>query len=197
MDLSFAHLLDVQPTESQTEDIKQLVYESLDLYEQLPIDFEQCMDLIASEVSTEGTECFNPMLAMNGAQVVGVICHFSVGELELRQRNSMLSIMRLLDRKRRQMFRQMLAKENYTVAGLPTTDGVYISRVAISNSLRRSGVGSQFLKRFIADHPAQKISLHVDQNNVPAIGLYQQFSFKVHGNKDTRKVVMQRPSDVY
>ena len=192
-DLTFPYLLELDLTQQQQDVIDQLVYDSFDMYWKLPIDRDRCNDLIRHETTTEGTECYNPLLALKGDKIVGLICSYPTEELDLRQRASLLSIMRVLRGAERGEFKKTLEDDSYTVEELPFTDGQYISRVAVAQSARGMGIGARLLEKFLALHHGKRISLHVDKTNEPAIGYYLNSDFIFCRGTGFTKLVMTLP----
>jgi len=65
-------------------------------------------------------------------------------------------------------------------------DECYITNIAVTKNIRRSGVGKSLLKTAV--NSAQKngasfITLEVRQSNTPAIELYKKLGFKMQGNR--------------
>lgn len=190
MKLKYKTLEEISASDEQIEDVKRLVFESLDMYEKLPVDIERCLELIWADIRTPGTECYNPLIAFSEQNAIGIICSFPADELKARQMASMLSIMRHLDRQSRKEFREQMLLEEYSVAPMSSDEGVYISRVAIKRELQGAGYGSDFLQHFLSIHPNQTVSLHVDRNNLQAIRYYQKHKFEFLGDKECRKLIM-------
>jgi ribosomal protein S18 acetylase RimI-like enzyme len=190
MKLVFKAFDEIAASDEQVAQVKNLVFHSLDLYGDLPMSVESCSELIFDEISTSGTECYNPLMALAEDRVVGIICSFPLTELKARQMASMLSIMRRLDRTARKDLHQKMLLGEYTVAPILADDGIYISRVAIDHNLRNTGYGSKLLRHFLNKHANHRVSLHVDRKNVPAIRYYQKHGFEFERRAEHRKLVM-------
>lgn len=193
MKLVFKVFNEIAASDEQVEQVNNLVFHSLDLYGDLPMSVESRSELIIEEINTPGTECYNPLIALAEDRVVGIICSFPLTELKARQMASMLSIMRRLDRTGRKDLRQKMVLGEYTVSPILADDGVYISRVAIDHNLRNTGYGSKLLRHFMNKHANQRISLHVDRKNIPAIRYYQKHGFELERRAEHRKLVMTHP----
>lgn len=169
-------------------DLAELIFAALpDFYGMIPLDHDSTLDLLADEIRTEGTECSNPFVATCDAKLAGIICWFPVAELQARQQGSLLHIMRGLDRIARKQFRDFAAPSLALVAPVDTASGRYIARVAVPKTLRGTGLGSEMLQQFASLDPGQPITLHVDRENISAIGYYQRLGFTFSGPDNFRK----------
>lgn len=192
MNLDIKYFSTIEHTEAHLSEIVQLLIESFDFYGMLPMDPATLTDLIKEEISQPCTECFDPLLALQGDNVIGLICHFPAQELEIRQRTSMMSVFRRLDRSGRMILKAQLQEENYGVGTTDQYTGIYVSRVAISKNMRGQGVGSKFWLGFMDQTDDANIFLHVDENNHEAIKFYDRFDFLRVDSGPIRKHLMMR-----
>jgi ribosomal protein S18 acetylase RimI-like enzyme len=196
MNLNLRYFSTIERSEEHLCAIVQLLIESFDFYDMLPMDQATLTDLIKEEISQSGTECFDPLLALQGDDVVGVICHFPAQELEARQRASMMSVLRRLDRSGRMKLRARLQDKNYGVGITDVYKGTYVSRVAVSKNMRGQGIGSKFWLGFMGKIDGANILLHVDENNHEAIRFYGRFDFsRVDFGPITKHLMMRKGSN--
>ena len=93
----------------------------------------------------------------------------------------------------------IVAKQNHEIVGfagiLKIIDEVNIMNIVVRKDKRQEGIGSKLLKEIFEiakQQNAKSITLEVNENNLPAIKLYQKFGFeqvglrkKYYYNKDS------------
>jgi len=160
-----------------------------DFYGMIPLSPAALLDLIVDEMHIDGTECYNPFVALVDETQVGVICAYPLAELASRQQGSLLQIMRKLDRSGRREFRDM-ATRNASIAAIESDNARYIARLTVANGMRGQGLGKQIFAEFAAIEPDRPIALHVDRGNDSAIGYYRRLGFDFAGPSDVTKLAM-------
>jgi ribosomal protein S18 acetylase RimI-like enzyme len=178
------------------DELARLVLTSFDLYGAVPVSAANRVHLIGEELLTDASECADGWCALVDGRPVGVICCYPVNELAVRQRTSLLSLMRGLTGEQRSMFRRSLFKRGYSVEPIIRDNGLYISRVGVHSSYRGGGIGRRLIDRAVAEFGAKEVFLHVDKNNLTAIGFYISLNFQFFGSNNARKVVMHRSGSV-
>jgi ribosomal protein S18 acetylase RimI-like enzyme len=149
--------------------------------------------MISAETRIAGTECHDPLVACAEGVVAGVICSFPLEDLQARQMQSILHVMRSLDRSARKEFRETMVTGNHSVAPICVSAGLYIARIAVATEMQGRGIGNEMLLRFIENAAGQPITLHVDRQNAAAVRLYERFGFVFDGRSDeARKRAMVR-----
>lgn len=174
--------------------IAEIIYIALpDFYGALPLEMDATLNLIAAETRASGTECAAPLILKVDGKIAGVICSFPIAELQVRQQQSMLHIMRSLDQGSRKLFRKAMVGGSHSVAPVFDLDGVYIARIALAKKYRGSGNGATMLRLFNDHKNNPAIALHVDRNNSIAIQFYKKQSFEFTGpSGDYKKLSMAK-----
>jgi ribosomal protein S18 acetylase RimI-like enzyme len=176
--------------------LARLVLISFDLYDTVPVSAAERLHLIGEELLTHESECSNGLCALVDGRPVGIICCYPVSELPVRQRTSLLSLMRGLTGEQRLVFRQGLFARGYSVQPIVGDNGLYISRVGVDSSHRGIGIGRLLIDRAVTEFGAKEVFLHVDESNLIAIDFYISLGFQFFGAKNARKVVMHRSGSV-
>lgn len=159
--------------------LARLIYLALpDFYGALPGGDDDRLGLIAAETVTQGTECENPWIAREGAEILGAICAFPLSELKERQQQSMLGIMRGIDRAARKEFRDTMRDGGHSVQPFDQLSGLYIARISVAATRQGSGLGQRLFAALVAKTGEGPISLHVDRENAAAIRFYEKLGFE-------------------
>lgn len=189
--LSMARQSTEQVTPSFQREVAQLIFDALpDFYEMIPLDHVGILDMIATETVTEATECFAPLIARIDGMLAGVVCGFPLAELGARQQQSLLHIMRRLDRPEQKVFRTA-ARAAVSISPITPVEGLYVARIAVAPRFRGQGVGRAVLEAFRGRSRTATVSLHVDAGNNAAIAFYRRIGFEIIGQGDFRKIAMR------
>ncbi len=162
-----------------------------DFYDLMPLPHAGVIDLISKQLGAPNTETSSLYVLSQGDKEVALVCPLPAATLNRAKQDATLAIIRSLDRASRSKYMAALGRYTPTVEPFDS-EGLYLTRLAVKASSRRSGVGAQAVQRFIDLGAGQPCSLHVKTDNASAIPLYEKFGFRFVSDRPFRFRAMLR-----
>lgn len=165
--------------QSQAHDLAEmLVAAAPESFATLPSDLlEKAYSCIVDNLLKPGTEFENIFCIFEGKDVVGVIAHYPSAEIKFRKQKLLRELTRIVPANLRGTF---LATASEQSVNLPKVEMIstYLARVAVSRDRRGRGIGRRLIEGFLQQFdPGNRLTLHVNSQNVAAIQLYRQCGF--------------------
>lgn len=171
-------ITDFDPEQDDRRDVARLLcLANPEFYEAIGLDEDARLSLLAALVAVPGTDLEPVRVARIDGRVVGMWCGLFPTEQMLGRQLKLLSLLsKRLAPTVWSAFQQR--GSSYSKALPPPPKGtVYLSRVAVADSHRGSGLGSRLVGDFIAVANGRAVSLHVRSANLPAVRAYERAGF--------------------
>jgi len=162
-----------------------LVMEALPAYYRIDgIDELEMATAVAGLIGESGSELEKGYAALCGDEVVGILTFLCSELLPPARLVGAQALFKRLSQDSAKQFRNHLRHYDAGFGIVP--DGrIYLSRFAIDQYFRGSGLASQMMELFLSLEDASgvrrdKFSLHVDRQNERAIAFYRKHGFGIH-----------------
>lgn len=163
-------------------------------YSLVPMSPDGLAAQLGDTMGVEGTEFENAAAAFRGEDAVGLVTWLPLAQLEAAQKAGAVTLMRHIDRSALPPFLRAMSDYGKTVEPI-SGSGLYLSRIAVSESARGLGIGRLGVQQVIEAADGDAVSLHVSADNQSAIGLYQSLGFEfAPDGGDFESRVMVRPA---
>lgn len=173
-----------------------LVIESLPAYYKVDgVDELEMATAVAELIGKPGSEIEKGFAALNGDECVGILAFHRSESLPTVRLVGAQALFKHLSQASAKQFRNHL--KHYDAGfGAVTDASIYLSRFAIDERYRGSGLACQMMEIFLSmDHGIgvrlDKFSLHVGRENERAIAFYCKYGFSIH-HKDSSYLTMVR-----
>jgi ribosomal protein S18 acetylase RimI-like enzyme len=132
---------------------------------------------IAEQVGSKGTELSQTFVAEADGVIAGMYSALLVADLKSAQMLSVVKLASALPVPSRKPFMAAVDRFRQGVPPIESTEGMYLSRIAVSPAFHRHGVGRALLEHFLHSGPGPAW-LHVLGTNDGAIAFYRSHGFR-------------------
>ncbi len=149
---------------------------------------------VVEQFQLNGSELNFGQALLERGEVVGLYCALMQNRLKSAQ---LLGLRKLVDTSdvARARLKQCLDRYSARVADLPSTDAWYLTRIAVLDRAKGTGIADQLMSMFLETAPqTYAASLHVAKSNTRAIRFYQRHGFAVQEVGNFDYLAMVRPA---
>jgi len=156
-----------------------LVMQSLpEFYKLFSLKKEIILKHISSEFFSGKSEVSDIKCIIKDSKVIAIISYLSSTDLKILQIMSVQKLLSMTDSQDKNHVKQRLRHHLESVQPIQD-DYFYLSRIAVLSEYRGKKLGQEALKYFIKlGSSYQKLALHVNKENKPAISMYSRAGFE-------------------